>query len=165
MDSLWTNRKNGRDYVVIGVVVDANNHDPHDKPQTLYRSVVTGEFYFRDPSEFSEKFTRSEKGRGGDSRAEACGKQEIGVDGGAAVHDDRKATPACPTGTDSPAESRQRPFLGGPNIPVGFTICSACGDTGYVPTPNGRWPCECAKGQIQSKPVTEMRSFRHDRPL
>ena len=54
----YKNKKNGNTYKVISTtLVNANNHRKDGMIQILYEDILTGQLYYRNPEEFSEKFT------------------------------------------------------------------------------------------------------------
>lgn len=54
--TFWKNKKNGRQYEVIGIVKDANNGNENTESEILYQDIENGSYYHRKLIEFVEKF-------------------------------------------------------------------------------------------------------------
>ena len=53
----YKNKKNGNVYKVISrTLVNANNDQKDAMIQVLYQDILTGQLYYRNSEEFSEKF-------------------------------------------------------------------------------------------------------------
>ena len=57
MTNYYKNKKNGNVYKVISrTLVNANNNQKDAMIQILYEDILTGQLYYRNSEEFSEKF-------------------------------------------------------------------------------------------------------------
>ena len=56
--STWINKKNKRPYLVVGVARSANNGGPVGEEMVVYKDIASMELYYRNPTEFAEKFER-----------------------------------------------------------------------------------------------------------
>jgi len=55
----WVHIKTGKRYWVLGTALDANNMDPKNDEQVVYKALTgehAGEWYVRSQSEFMDKF-------------------------------------------------------------------------------------------------------------